>query len=108
MPKSILDVAKQVDLFFLGASPIHMAMQRLTKALSELDMPFAIAGAMAANAHGHRRTTANVDILLRREDLVRFKQPSCGILLRSMKTTRGRMREPRHAKLYIGRVTPQV
>lgn len=79
MPKSILDVAKQADLFFMGVSPIHMAMQRLTKALSELDIPFAIAGAMAANAHGHRRTTADVDILIRREDLVRFKQRHLGL-----------------------------
>jgi hypothetical protein len=29
---------------------------------------------MAANAHGHRRTTAVVDILVRREDLARFKE----------------------------------
>jgi hypothetical protein len=28
---------------------------------------------MAANAHGHRRTTDDVDILVRREDLKRFK-----------------------------------
>jgi hypothetical protein len=29
---------------------------------------------MAANAHGHRRTTADIDILIRREDLERFKE----------------------------------
>jgi hypothetical protein len=28
---------------------------------------------MAANAHGHRRTTADVDVLTRREDLAKFK-----------------------------------
>jgi hypothetical protein len=28
---------------------------------------------MAANAHGHRRTTVAVDLLMRREDLIRFK-----------------------------------
>ena len=79
MPKSILEVAKQADLFFMGTSSIHMAMQRLTKALSEMNIPFAIAGAMAANAHGHKRTTADVDILIRREDLDRFKQRHLGL-----------------------------
>jgi len=54
-------------------------MQRLNKALGDMKIPFAIAGAMAANAHGHRRTTADVDILIRREDLARFKQRHLGL-----------------------------
>ena len=54
-------------------SPIHDAMHRLTKTLREMEIPFAIAGAMAANAHGHRRTTADIDILIREDDLQRFK-----------------------------------
>jgi hypothetical protein len=29
---------------------------------------------MAANAHGHNRTTGDVDVLLRRADLQRFKE----------------------------------
>ena len=79
MTKSILEVARQADLFFMGTSSIHLAMQRITKVLSEMNIPFAIAGAMAANAHGHIRTTADVDILIRREDLVRFKQRHLGL-----------------------------
>lgn len=62
----------------MGASPIHTAMKRLTKALGEMQIPFAVAGAMAANAHGHTRTTADVDILIRREDLARFKERHLG------------------------------
>jgi hypothetical protein len=79
MPQSILDVAKRADAFFMGTSPIHAAMQRLAKAMGEMQIPFAIAGAMAANAHGHTRTTADVDILIRREDLARFKQRYLGL-----------------------------
>ena len=55
-------------------SPIHDAMRRLAKTLSEMKIPFAVAGAMAANAHGHRRTTADVDLLIRPSDLEKFKQ----------------------------------
>ncbi len=79
MPDPILEVAKRVDQFFMGTSPIHTAMQRLTQALSEMQIPFAIAGAMAANVHGHRRTTDVVDILIREEDLARFKERHIGL-----------------------------
>ena len=79
MPESILEVAKRADEFFKEASPIHETMRRLSRILDEMKIPFAIAGAMAANAHGHKRTTADVDILIRREDLVRFKSKHIGL-----------------------------
>jgi hypothetical protein len=79
MSESILEVARRADLFFMEKSPIHDAMRRLTKTLSEMQIPFAIAGAMAANAHGHKRTTEDVDILIRREDLQRFKAAHIGL-----------------------------
>lgn len=78
MPKSILDAARRADEFFMNTSPIHQAMQRLSRVLHEMSIPFAVAGAMAANAHGHRRMTADVDILIRLEDLQRFKQHFLG------------------------------
>ena len=79
MPESILEVAKRADKFFMEASPIHETMRRLSRILDEMKIPFAIAGAMAANAHGHKRTTADVNILIRREDLVRFKSKHIGL-----------------------------
>ncbi|MCC6510177.1 MAG: hypothetical protein IT423_13810 [Pirellulaceae bacterium] len=79
MPENILDVAKRADLFFMEKSPIHETMHRLRKVMADMDMRFAIAGAMAANAHGHRRTTADVDILIRGEDLKRFKERWIGL-----------------------------
>jgi hypothetical protein len=78
MPESIWDVARRADQFFMEASPIHETMRRLSRILDEMQIPFAIAGAMAANAHGHKRTTADVDILIRREDLQRFKSEHIG------------------------------
>ncbi|MCC7335621.1 MAG: hypothetical protein IT422_11015 [Pirellulaceae bacterium] len=78
MKESLLQVAERADQFFMGTSNIHQAMVRLTKTLGEMKIPFAIAGAMAANAHGHRRTTEDIDILIRREDLARFKEQHLG------------------------------
>ncbi|HUG66128.1 MAG TPA: hypothetical protein VMM76_00145 [Pirellulaceae bacterium] len=79
MTVSLLDIAKRADQFFMQASPIHEAMRRLTKTLDEMQIRFAIAGAMAANAHGYQRTTTDIDILIRREDLQRFKQRYSGL-----------------------------
>lgn len=79
MAVSLLEIAARVDQFFMGTSAVHDAMRRLTKALQEMQIPFAIAGAMAANAHGHHRTTSDVNILIRREDLQRFKQRHLGL-----------------------------
>lgn len=73
MSVRLSQIAKRTDAFFMGKSPIHDAMHRLTKTLGEMEIPFAIAGAMAANAHGHRRTTADIDILIGEDDLQRFK-----------------------------------
>ncbi|MEL6894946.1 MAG: hypothetical protein AAFP90_02455 [Planctomycetota bacterium] len=58
--------------------PIHDTMQRLKNAMSEMQISFAIAGAMATNAHGHRRTTEDVDIPIRQSDLQRFKEEWIG------------------------------
>lgn len=75
----MLEVARRADEFFMNKSPIHEAMRRLSQALGEMKIPFAVAGAMAANAHGHRRTTADVDILISDEDLARFKERHLGL-----------------------------
>ena len=79
MKPSLFEIAKQADQFFMNKSPIHDTMARLSEALKELKIPFAIAGAMAANAHGHRRTTADVDVLMHVEGLRRFKEKCLGL-----------------------------
>lgn len=69
MKDTMLEIANRVDVFFIKQSPIHKAIRRLADELQEMNIPFAIAGAMAANAPGHKRTTADVKVLLRAEDL---------------------------------------
>jgi hypothetical protein len=48
----------------MDRSPQHEAARRISKALDDLGIPYAIADAMAVNAHGHRRTTEDVDLLM--------------------------------------------
>jgi hypothetical protein len=59
--------------FFMSSSPQHDAARRITRTLDEAGISYAIAGGMAVNAHGHRRTTEDVDLLLTREGLAAFK-----------------------------------
>jgi hypothetical protein len=65
---------KEIDRFFAGCSQVHKAMRRLVLRLERFEMPYAIVGGMAVNAHGHRQTTDDVDVLLKEEDFVRFEK----------------------------------
>ncbi len=68
------EVLRRAGAFFMRKSPVHAAVARIAAALSEMEIPFAIAGAMAVNAHGHVRTTEDVDVLMSPEGLARFKE----------------------------------
>lgn len=71
---ALSEVLQRAGEFFLGKSPIHAAAGRIAKALAEMNIPFAVAGALAANVHGHTRTTEVVDILLTAEGLAKFRE----------------------------------
>jgi hypothetical protein len=60
--------------FFMGKADVQRALEILARRLEELEIPYAIVGAMAMNEYGYRRVTEDVDVLLTREGLDRFKQ----------------------------------
>lgn len=62
----------------MRTSHLHQAARRIFKALEEMQIPFAIAGALAVSIHGHQRMTAGLDLLMSREDLQRFKDEWLG------------------------------
>lgn len=74
----ILASIEQLGRFFMGTSDVHLAMARVVKTLEELGIPYAICGAMAVNAHGLRRATEDVDVLLTPEGLAQFKAHALG------------------------------
>lgn len=77
--KTIASVAKKADEFFMKTGPIHDAAVRIAKTLHEMDLSFVVAGALAVNAHGHRRLTSDVDILILPNDLRKFKDRWLGV-----------------------------
>jgi hypothetical protein len=66
------------ERFFMGLDEVHQAMRKLTATLEQDGISYAIAGAMALNAHGYRRVTTDVDVLLTREGLSVFKAKHLG------------------------------
>ncbi len=66
------------ERFFMGLDEVHAAMQRLCATLELDGIPYAVVGAMALNAHGYRRVTTDVDVLLTREGLAAFKARHLG------------------------------
>src|SRR5262245_15802051 len=63
----------------MGTSDVHLALARVTKRLEELGIPYAVCGGMALNAHGYRRATTDVDVLVTAEGLKKFKENSLGL-----------------------------
>lgn len=61
------------EKFFNGGADVQHAMRKLVVALEDLRIPYAIIGAMALNEYGYRRVTVDVDVLLTRDSLQRFK-----------------------------------
>ncbi len=57
----------------MGEGGVHSAAAAIAARLAEAGIDYAIAGAIALGEHGFKRLTVDVDILIRREGLDRFK-----------------------------------
>lgn len=62
----------------MGDAEVQKALRKVCAALEEDGIPYAVAGAMALNAHGYRRVTTDVDLLLTAEGLAAFKAKHLG------------------------------
>ena len=62
----------------MDSSPLQKAAADIARRLSEMGIDYAIAGALCLAAHGVVRATEDVDVLITREGLERFKQSWLG------------------------------
>ncbi len=76
-------------MFFQRRDPVHQTMRRTTKKLEKAGISYAIVGGMALNAHGYKRTTADVDFLLTSKGFKAFCEKFVG---RSYQSSPGRKR----------------
>jgi hypothetical protein len=73
-PFGFWDRLKEISLFFQGKDQVHKTMRRVVKRLEKAGVSYAVVGGMAVNAHGHHRTTGDVDILLTAEGFDEFRR----------------------------------
>jgi hypothetical protein len=74
MEEHFANVIRDVDDFLMGEGNVQNTMRKLARRLDDLDIEFALAGGLALGPRGHLRLTVDVDILIREEDLARFKE----------------------------------
>jgi hypothetical protein len=67
------------ERFFMKEDEVHQALRAITSKLEEMRIDYAVVGGMALTAHGYRRTTVDVDILVRREDNLRIREALDGL-----------------------------
>ncbi|HEY0008594.1 MAG TPA: hypothetical protein VGB55_07715, partial [Tepidisphaeraceae bacterium] len=65
--------------FFEGRGAVQETLRRISKRLSELDIPHAVCGGLALFAHGFRRFTEDVDLLVTPEGLRQIHQKLEGL-----------------------------
>lgn len=65
-------------MYFDDAGPVPEAFRQLRQRLDEAKLPHIFMGAMALNAHDYRRSTEDVDLCMRAEDLDRFRREFVG------------------------------
>jgi hypothetical protein len=55
---------KEASRFLMGEGPVYQSLQKIAKRLEGLGIPYAIVGGLAIAAHGAKRMTDDVDVLV--------------------------------------------
>ena len=55
---------REASRFLMGEGKVYQSLGKIARKLTELGIPYAIAGGMALVAHGYDRTTDDVDVLV--------------------------------------------
>ena len=79
---------EKADEYFMGIHEVQRTADALVRRLREMRIDFAIAGALALQVHGVSRMTEDVDVLITREGLERFKELWLGRGLRGTPSRR--------------------
>jgi len=60
--------------FFMKDDPVHQSLNAIAQRLTELKIPYCIAGGMALVAHGYDRTTVDIDLVVTADGLAAIHQ----------------------------------
>jgi hypothetical protein len=76
--RSADEILRESENFFAGRGAVHTTLRSLVARLAEESIPYAIIGGMALNLFGFARQTVDVDILLTKEGLAKFRERFVG------------------------------
>ncbi|MGH9459193.1 MAG: hypothetical protein ACRD2J_16280 [Thermoanaerobaculia bacterium] len=76
------DSIRDGSRYFAGEGKLHETVRRLVARLEEEAIPYAIVGGLALLAHGYRRLTEDIDVLLTEPGLERMRERMIGRGLR--------------------------
>jgi hypothetical protein len=81
---------REGSMHFEEKNAVHATLRQITRRLGELGVPYAVVGGMAMFAHGYRRFTEDVDILVTREsmDVIRNELEGLGYVQPAGTTTK--------------------
>ena len=75
---SFLQRLAESEQFHMGTGKVHQTLAALVADLTGAGIDYAIVGGMALNAHGYRRETVDVDVLVRPDGLAGFQRSLVG------------------------------
>jgi hypothetical protein len=76
---SVWEAIREGSKFFMREGDVYETLRALVKRLDDEQLDYAVIGAMALAAHGYRRFTEDVDILLSADGLERFREKLSGL-----------------------------
>lgn len=79
--------------YFQRESAVHLAARRLADAFEQLDIRYAVTGALAMFFHGYRRFTEDVDLVVDGDDLKRVTDEVPDVCEASQSIGRSRVRD---------------
>jgi hypothetical protein len=75
---SVSEAFDEASQYFAGTGPVNITLEQLVADLKSHDIDYVVIGGVALFAHGYRRFTNNIDIVLTTEGLSRFLIPIRG------------------------------
>jgi hypothetical protein len=76
---SVWETLREGSRFFMKEGDVYETLRALVRRLDGEGLDYAVIGSMALAAHGYRRFTEDVDILLRPETLASFRDRLLGL-----------------------------
>ena len=72
--RSADEILRESENFFAGRGAVHATLRSLVDRLAAESIPYAIVGGMALNLFGFARQTVDVDVLLTKDGLEKFRE----------------------------------